>query len=197
MNSWRPYPLLRLLFPFLAGIIIERAVGPHLIVIVFPTAFMALLLVSTRIFTLKLTNYRLRWISGIMINGFLLLAGYEIAATHRSSSDPAYLGGHPEGLFIATIDEPPARNGTSLKAILNVRYRRETGHWVRTCGRAMGYLELKTTTSPLQYGDFILLHTGFTEITDNSNPHGFNYAVYLKKKASHTGDLQNLMVGYI
>ncbi len=188
MNSWRPYPLLRLLFPFLAGIIIERAVGPVLIAIVFPIAVMALLLVSIRIFSLKVSNYRLRWISGIMINGLLLLAGYEIAATHRSSFDPAYLGGHPEGLFIASVDEPPARNSTSLKAILKVRYRHEKGRWVRTCGHALGYLELQTNNSHLQYGDFILLHTGFTEITDNSNPHGFNYAVYLKEKGiTHRG----------
>ena len=182
MNSWRPYPLLRLLFPFLAGIIIEIAFGSARIHCALLVAIMAFLLASNRIFSLKVSTYQHRWISGLMINVFLMLAGFEIASLHSSSNDPDYLGGHPDGLFMATIDEPPTINSTSVKAVLNVRYRCETGRWVRTCGHALGYLQLKSNARPLQYGDFILLHAGFTEISDNSNPHGFNYSVYLRNR---------------
>ncbi|MEI7500643.1 MAG: ComEC/Rec2 family competence protein [Bacteroidota bacterium] len=182
MNSWRPYPLLRLLFPFLIGIITGILSGSFGGRQCWVWAFMACLLAFVQIFSGIFSNYRLRWVSGLMINIFFLLAGYEITGFHRTSNDPDYLGLQPDGLFIATIAEPPSIKKSSFKAILNIRYRRDKNRWVRTCGQAVGYLKHSANNWQLQYGDFILLHAGFLKIQDNSNPHTFDYFKYLNNK---------------
>ncbi len=182
MNPWRPYPLLRLVFPFVAGIIAELSVGPIGGFGWLLPALLSGLLLAAQIIPMVFNNYRLRWITGLPINIFLLFAGYEIAVCHQSANDPDFLGKHNEGLFLATIAEPPVINASGIKAILEVRFRCENGHWVRVCGRSAGYLKYKDSVSSLNYGDYILLQGGFTEICDNSNPHVFNYARYLKNK---------------
>jgi len=181
MNSWRPYPLLRLLFPFLAGIVTGTASGAAYSP--FPVlAAMTALAAAARIVLFAVPGYRYRWLAGLVINCFFLLAGFEIACLHRPTRDPAHFSLHPDGTFIAVIGDPPALNRSPVKAVLEVRYRRQSGHWVRTCGRALGYLKLPAKGCLLQYGDYLLLHAGFAAITDNSNPHSFNYPAYLQNQ---------------
>ena len=182
MNSWRPYPLLRLIFPFVAGIITEVfSDSPTGMRWLLPTLMVAALLVSS-LFPVITGSYRFRWITGMVINVFLFLAGYAIASGNQPSHDPDYLGKHPEGLFVATVAEPPAINKSGVKVILDVRFRHEHGCWVRTTGKAIGFLKIMPHTQQLKFGDHILIHAGFTEINDNSNPHTFNYSLYLKNK---------------
>ncbi|MEI6683796.1 MAG: ComEC/Rec2 family competence protein [Bacteroidota bacterium] len=181
MNSWRPYPLLRLLFPFLAGIIIGTASGAACKPLLALPALVTLV-VAARIILLTVSGYRYRWIAGLLINGFFLAAGFEISCQHAAASDPAHFSLHPGGTYLVTLGEPPAMNRSPVKAILEVRYRRQSGRWVRTCGRALGYLKLPPKGCLLQYGDYLLLRAGFTAITDNSNPHSFNYAAYLQNQ---------------
>jgi competence protein ComEC len=182
MNSWRPYPLLRLVFPFVAGIIAEGFIGLHGEQPWRLPALLLVLLLLLQVLTVVIRNYRLRWISGLVLNVFLLVAGYRIARDHRPANDPDYLGKHPDGLFVATIAEPPGISNSSVKAVIALRFYRKNGCWVRICGSAIGYLKFRQDSIPLHFGDQILLHAGFSEISDNSNPHTFSYARYLKNK---------------
>ena len=182
MNSWRPYPLLRLLFPFLAGIIAEFYCGSPICKQGWIVAGMACLLVAAPLFSQIYNNYRLRWISGIIINVFLLFAGYEITRFNRQSNDPDYIGRHPDGLILATIAEPPEKRNASFKAILNIRYRYHEKCWVRACGLAAGFLKCSADAHPLQFGDYVLMHVSLMKIKDNANPHTFNYFQFLGNK---------------
>ena len=182
MNSWRPYPLVRLVLPFAAGIIAEVYAGSAGALRLWLPAVMAVLILISQILTVKAGNYRLRWITGLLFNLFLMIAGYGIACCHRPANDPGFLGKHPDGLFIATVSEPPAITSTGIKAVLKVGFRREQGGWVRTCGNVMGYLKMRPGEALLQYGDHVLVKGGFAEISDNSNPHSFNYSAYLENK---------------
>ncbi len=182
MNSWRPYPLLRLLFPFLSGIIIAISSGSFDGGRLWILAIMFCLLVSFRMTSHFRTSYRFRWISGFQINLFLFLAGYSVTCIRCPANDPDYIGRQPEGLFLATVAEPPAMKKGSFKTILQVRCRHQDGRWVRAHGQAVGYLKRTLNERSLQYGDFILLHASFTTIKDNSNPYAFNYFRYLNNK---------------
>ncbi|MCX6268583.1 MAG: ComEC/Rec2 family competence protein [Bacteroidetes bacterium] len=182
MNSWRPYPLLRLVFPFMAGIIAENFTGFHGDQRFWLPALLIVLLLLSQLLPVMLSNYRLRWITGLSLNIFLLLAGYEIASYHRSANDPDFLGKHPDGLFIATITEPPSVKENRIRVMLKVQFHAENNCWVRSCGSAVGYLKFNDSAPPVYFGDYILLHERFTEISDNSNPNAFNYSRYLKNK---------------
>ncbi len=182
MNSWRPYPLLRLVLPFLAGIISGISLDSPGEVKGWMLFLPAGLLISLQIFPQIFPQYRLRWITGILINAFLLLAGYNLTCINRTSNQRGYLGLNPDGLFVAMVAEPPAVRNGSFKVLLGIKYRRGNDGWEVVRGRAVGYLKCKSGGKSLQFGDHILLHAGFSPIKDNSNPHAFNYFRYLANK---------------
>ena len=183
MNSWRPYPLLRLVFPFAAGIIGEVIlagyVPDHSFLV---AALLAVLFIVSLVLPLVLSNFRLGWITGLVFNLFLVTAGYQVANCHRPENAADFLGRHPDGFFIATITEPPTVSLSAVKAVLRARFRHDSARWVSAGGYAVCYLAVKRHAVPLQFGDHILVHAGFAAITDNSNPHTFNYPRYLKNK---------------
>ena len=182
MNSWRPYPLLRLLFPFLAGIMVELSSGSFGIGYGCIVATLLCLQGLLFLFSTYLKIYRFRWFSGVMINLFLFIAGNTIADFHNTSNDPSYIGHDPNGLFLATLTEPPSIRKSSFKVVLDIRYHRRNGRWDRCRGFSVGFLKYDTTNPVLQYGDNILLHASLLKLNDNSNPHSFNYTRYLNNK---------------
>ncbi|MCX6305669.1 MAG: ComEC/Rec2 family competence protein [Bacteroidetes bacterium] len=182
MNSWRPYPLLRLVIPFVAGISAEGFIGSVAGAQLWIAALLVILLLVAQFLPALAGRYRLRWITGLVFNWFLFIAGYEIANSHRPANDPGYFGKNPDGDFIAAIAEPPSITSSGIKAILKIRYHLVNGSWRRSCGSAIGYLKNRPGATVLQYGDLILLHAGFTAIRDNSNPHTFDYPRYLRNK---------------
>lgn len=182
MNSWRPFPLLRLVFPFVAGIMAETARAIPVMEGAGLQVLPLILLAIVQIERVALKKYRLRWVSGLMINIFFFVCGYGIAWFHRSANDPGFFGKHPDGLFIALISEPPSTTRSGIRVPLEVRYRRENGKWERTGGKAIGYLKMNNSAPALSYGDHVVLFAGFIVIADNANPHAFNYPRYLKNK---------------
>ncbi|MDP1622440.1 MAG: ComEC/Rec2 family competence protein [Bacteroidales bacterium] len=182
MNSWRPFPLIRLAIPFVSGIIAEGYIGAVTDKTWWFDALLVFLFLVMLILPVVMRSYRFRWITGLVVNCFLLMAGYEIAYNQRPENDPDFLGKSPDGLFIATLAEPPVTHTSWIKVILEVRFRHENGKWVRSSGNAVGYLKFKPGVQSLYYGDPLLLRAGFSEISDNSNPDSFNYSRYLKNK---------------
>ncbi len=188
MNAWSPYPLLRLLVPFLAGIAAGISVSSFTFMPVPAIVILVFLLAGTRLVPLLVPGYGCRWITGLFINGFLLVAGFDLVALHRPCNDPAYPGPRADGLFVAVVDEAPTYSKGPVKITLDVRYRMERDHWVRTSLHALAYLQSRPGAWSLQYGDQLLVRTVFSEITDNSNPHTFSYPAYLKNKGvTHRG----------
>ncbi|MFZ4523436.1 MAG: ComEC/Rec2 family competence protein [Bacteroidales bacterium] len=182
MNSWRPYPLLRLVIPFAAGILssifvlnpFDGAWAPVIVLFALTAGLVAL--------PIFVKSYGLRWISGLLFNAFLLTAGIEITSLHKPSGDPDFIGNHPDGFFLATVDEPPSVNASGIRAILKIRFRHGESGWERTKGSVLGYLKTRPGHRPVQFGDYLILHARFYKITDNSNPNTFNCPQYLANK---------------
>ncbi len=182
MNPWRPYPLLRILFPFLAGIIAGRAFEPGDLDFRWLAAFPVLLLVTLLIVGRLFAGYRYRAAFGGVVNLFFFVSGCLVHWQHEPARDPAWFGFQPEGTFLVSVAEPPSGRPGRVKCCLDVRYRRKDGKWTPVSGKAVGYLVDRPGAAPLQYGDRLLVRAGFDLITDNSNPHSFNYMKYLAGK---------------
>jgi len=182
MNAWRPYPLVRLVMPFTLGILIEIFIEPSGYQVTFCVISMAILLAMLRLVPLLFRTFGSRWVYGLIVNTFLIMAGFSLTGTHRLSNNPAFFGIHPEGQFLVNIIEPPSINKYGTKAVVDVLYQFENKHWNRVEGKAI--IQLKSgrgLTEPV-YGDFLLVRGSFFPIRDNSNPHSFNYSQYLRNK---------------
>ena len=182
MNRWRPFPLIRLVPPFLAGIIIPISTGYiHKPEPLLPGIFLVCLLL-TLLIPGKFNHFRYRWISGLLINITVFLIAFQLVMIHQPATDKQYLGKNPQGTFLAVVTEPPSIKPLYAKAFLEIRYRRKAGSWQRASGKTLVYLKPDLNTCQVQFGDIILFHTSFQEISDNSNPHSFSYAGFLKMK---------------
>ncbi|MCX6279089.1 MAG: ComEC/Rec2 family competence protein [Bacteroidetes bacterium] len=182
MNSWRPFPLLRLIFPFLTGIILESATGLGRSLQIGSLIALIFALIFARLFPLFFSAYSLRWISGFVFNLFFILAGYQIASQQRITNDLDFISGQPDVTILASISEPPATTNYGFKATISLCLRHSGSGWKRIAGNAMAYLKSGTGFSELQFGDFILIKADWDSISDNSNPHSFNYTKYLHAK---------------
>lgn len=182
MNLWRPYPLLRLVMPFLAGILAALLLSSRSRPDVVVTGLVLLLLFFLALIPRSLVSYRYRWVFGIFTNIFVFLAAFQLTQHRFPENDPFFFGNVPDGTFLAVVAEPPSIKPNYVKTILRIQQRRDSGTWEPAKGKALVYLRRKGNNHQLQFGDRVLLHLSFQEISDNSNPHSFRYAGFLKGK---------------
>lgn len=182
MNSWRPYPLLRLIFPFVAGILFGILPEHHFHVSVwFDIALLAVTLIY--LFSLlRLIPFRYRWCSGLVFYLILFITGYQLVFVYNYAERHGFIGNNREGIFIAIIDEPPVEKGGHYRITLGLRYLLSGDSWQKSEGRALASCRSDSTGRSLQYGDALLLKGRFEPISDNANPQSFNYASFLKLK---------------
>jgi len=181
MNPWRPYPLLRLLFPYLAGLIIGinrliwLPVYPVFYGIVF-FFFLGLVLVPIRV-----SLYGFRWCAGIIVFlSFLFLGmGYGDQAI-LSKVKPAKVPG--KGWYIVEIIDPPIMNNLSEMVKVEARCIQLNGQWEKMNGRFILHIKIDTTKETMFYGDHLLFNASWQEIRNTSNPLMFNYATYMAGK---------------
>lgn len=181
MNPWKPFPLLRILLPFIAGVVIERNFG-HLHI---PFAGLGVLLVVflliTAGFALFSVSYGLRWIPGLPVNIFLLFAGIAMATVREAGTLGNFISSDNETSYIASVTEPPIDKGRYYKAFLQIHYKVGRGGPEQEQGRVMAYFS-RDTGKVADYGDFIIFRSTIEELTENANPNTFNYTRFLKNK---------------
>ncbi|MCK9219423.1 MAG: ComEC family competence protein [Bacteroidales bacterium] len=180
MNPWRPFPLLRLVFPFLSGIVLAIIIDTRVIALCWISGSLLLLFFFGANLPRAWRNFRYRSITGILINLFLLVTGFEFTSFyHFPENDDSIC---TVGTYIVEIIEPPSIKRTSVKSMVKIVRRWDQIRWFKVNTKALIYVKPHSMEPPLQYGDHLLIHTSFQRIINKSNPHSFNYAGFLKIK---------------
>ena len=190
MNPWKPFPLIRLLIPFLAGVIcalLRKEWQPDDIRLIGISGFLTVLLLVQTVFGKLL--FSLRWVPGLIICllmcclGILTVGSTQLAiGSGQLAIDSCKLQAANCRLFPAEIVEPPRLTTRSVKLIVN-RYEPDTAtNSLIRCGKALLFLEKDTRALELQYGDRILVSTTLKPVKDESNPYGFDPASFYGRK---------------
>ncbi|MCX6280768.1 MAG: ComEC/Rec2 family competence protein [Bacteroidetes bacterium] len=181
MNPWRPLPLLRLVFPFVAGIIAGQQWPGAIPALSF---YLFLLPAWFALFLLYWFSraYKNRWMTGSIILLSFFSSGFQLAQIRKESAN----GHSPEFdsniiLLVRVSDCPSIRSGTS-KVIVNLVSSRDSGHW-RSLNTKI-YLTIygnKTTSAP-EYGHFYMLYGRPVTLKFFRAEHSFNFREYLYNK---------------
>jgi len=182
LNPWRPFPLLRLLFPFVGGIIVAIWLNPATVVPFWAFASGTTLLFLINVFSVSPGYYKIRWILGLFINITVFLFGFELTRLSVVSNSSDNIGYDKEGWAIAEVIDPVSVKGATAKTVISVRYFHKEGRWSPVIGKSLLNLKMKQASVPIQFGEFLLLYARFQEVVDNGNPYSFNYARYLKNR---------------
>lgn len=181
MNPWRPYPLLRILLPFLSGIISGICYQSvfSLPVTVFPPALFVcfcLILLSKRLY-----GFAFRGMTGLVIVIFSFFLGSELSSSALKSADrPEKI---PEdGWYLLEISEPPLVRTASVKVMVAGRFIYQQNQWKPVKGNYSLQLKMNFSERPLFCGDFLYAYVVWQKIRNTANPFSFNYAAYLAGK---------------
>ena len=128
MKFWSPFPFMRLLLPFVCGIVlsIHFNLKGNVPVIVF--VILILLMLLHVLYGSILINFRTRWIFGFIVNVLLLLYGLNWGIQFLK---PDYIQNEQEGnetsaIFYVRVLKPLSERENSYRGIVRVISKKKT-----------------------------------------------------------------------
>ncbi|MBS4013369.1 MAG: ComEC family competence protein [Bacteroidetes bacterium] len=174
-------PMVRLLIPFFAGIVVAIGFDLNINDILFwafisPSTFYVI--IHTIFFS---ANYSQRWIFGLIVYLCLFFFGIKISqdnnqlkwANHFSKFDDT------TGYAIVEISEPISEKANSYQVNGIVTTIINKDSIINTTGKVIVYLEKDSIALNLKYGDLIIIENRFNEVSAPKNPNEFNYKNFL------------------
>lgn len=182
MVNWREFPLVKLILPFIAGIIIATKINLHIHI---PFVFVWIVLVFvffTAFFPKYFSVYRYRWTSGLVIFVFFMILGFEYAISKNRSYHLPQIPQKLKVFAIAKILEPVEGKAKSVKSVLKLESIKVEGKWVSISEKMIIYLEIDSNSLQLEYGDKLIFYSQLNLLHPPKNPGEFNFKRYLSNK---------------
>jgi competence protein ComEC len=175
----RRLPFVRLLIPFLCGIIAEELIFKQTVDISYfllvPLLFFFLL------FFVRLgKSYKYRWLWGVFIfcNLFLLGAGIMKNRQHQTT-----LLLDKQTFFNGIVVDNPNVDARFTRLTLQIKsYSDSSKNWIATSENVFVYVPTDSISSTLQLGDVLFLNTKFSANPPPKNPEEFDYSYYLARR---------------
>ena len=181
MNPWRPVPLLRLIIPFITGIITGQSLNSQLPAWI-PTILLFSACVGLILVQRFLLNFRYSLLRGFLVLFSFFISGLQFATINpeaRQSNMPEF---DKPAVFLIRISECPViKRGFSCTVAEMVSLfdsgKWEPGHW-KLYIRIFGGNEW----GELSYGNYYLLKGRPERLVFFTNNHSFNFRKYLSGK---------------
>ncbi|MCW3085394.1 MAG: ComEC/Rec2-related protein [Bacteroidetes bacterium] len=181
MELWNQAPLVRLIIPFIAGIITA---------IYFPNQFAFLsAIVAALVFIIasivlipKLSiAYRNMWWFGLVLNITLFAMAYQLTIfkTEKYNTDHFSKLATGNVTVHARLAQSYIEKEKSLKMVLEVLEIKTPSGWIATSGKTMAYIKKNEQALQLKYGDELVFNSVFNEIPGIQNPGEFDYKRFL------------------
>lgn len=173
-------PLLRLLVPLAAGIILAETSG--LLLPLWLGAVLLLLCAVFLVITLRRPKITLRHpgAEGVPVYVALLVFGFGWTALKNPGSNPSHFRhvASGESALLVQVDEMPVQKTRSIKTIVQVKAFRQNGNWKPVTGKLLCYLGGINKPMP-RYGQTVLVQGNLQEVNGPMNPGEFDYRKYL------------------
>ncbi|KAA6319352.1 hypothetical protein EZS27_030742 [termite gut metagenome] len=176
------YPFLRLLLPFITGIIAGDFLFFHYQSI-WLRLFLLLLICSTLSLPVlhSLKKYSLRWLFGIFVYICFFSAGAVLISWRLQQV--SYVFPQSEAIYRAVItDRPEAKKRTVLCRVRLLECR-DSLSIAFPCKNVLLYFPKDSTSNSLQNGDEFLFSARLSPSRNNDNFNAFDYTCYLTHKA--------------
>ena len=177
---WKKAPFIRILLPFLIGIIAQYYLVGSLFQILCFTAIVAFLYFIFSVIPLAY-RYSFQWIQGLMLSTILLCAGMLTVWQKDIRNNINWYGQlyNDSSTLIVKINEPLVEKDKSYKAEGEVETVANNGINKSTTGKLLIYFSKENITQLPKYGDKILITGGLQIIKNAGNPGGFDYSRYM------------------
>ena len=179
IHIWKKAPFLRLLLPFIAGIVLQWHLQTD-IKILWAILVISLLVVLGFFLIPFFEKYKLSAISGLAIIALFISVGGLLAWYKNITNDESWFGKNytADDALILTLLENPVEKTKSYKANASVDYLVSKDSAIKTRGTIIVYFKKDSSVSKLEYGSQVIISKSLQEIKNSGNPGGFDYKRY-------------------
>ena len=174
------FPMVRILLPFMAGIIVCLSLSSTEIIPF--TIWISLLLLSLGAgFIPAITKLKsLNWLFGLVLSFFLYVCGYNAVILNKEILSPDHFSQNQvQGSFIARVSEPLQEKDHSYKTILEIEGIRKGNDIIEAKGKILTYFAKDSLKKPPTNGSLIAITGAIQEISPAQNPGSFDYRKYM------------------
>ncbi len=189
---WSRIPLLRLIIPFVGGILLAPklvpAAGPAMMLLLLP----ALLVVAGTLFYSMIFSYRSRWAYGsLIILFFFCYAALITSRKDKAGRQIQAISVAEKKTFLVRLSGPFELRERSCRGRVETIACMDSAGWTATEMEIMLYTEPDSSLPDLRAGQLLLIHARPELTRPPANPFEFNYREYLgRKRIFHTAYLK-------
>ncbi len=177
---WKLAPFVRILLPFVTGIIVQYY---QEIPIIFTSVFTIIFVFFFLLFNLfpLAFKYKYQWLQGLLLNLIIFCSAIFITWQKDIRNKEEWFGNHynDSSFVIVKINEPPIEKDKSYKAEGKVESIITNGKLINVTSKLLIYFSKNESIVVLKYGDKIIIKGGIQQIKNAGNPGGFNYSRYM------------------
>ena len=191
MNSlrsiWNQMPAVRLLIPFIVGIIlciVVTAVGYSLWIAVSLLVVAVSAIIYINAISSAVRVYRWRYASGVAVSVVMLSLGYLVTFLHTDTNDPHHIA-HVDADFIrkkatytGVICDPVVIRDKTVSVLLQLDKVTKGDTSIDAGGKVLASIVKDSSSEALQYGDKLVFTGVVTLYEDPKNPNQFDYKSY-------------------
>ncbi|MCX6286848.1 MAG: ComEC/Rec2 family competence protein [Bacteroidetes bacterium] len=181
MNPWRPLPLLRLVIPFVAGIIAGQLFNISLPVF-FLFSLMLPACLALFLFHLFVLSYRLRWMTGSLILFAFFISGFQLAHIRSEAMNRHFQEFGKAAVLLVRVSDCPSVKPASASVVTDIVSFRDSGIWKPLNTKLYLRLYGKNANSLLSYGSYYMVYSRPEPLKFFHNTHSFNFREYLFSK---------------
>ena len=177
---WKKAPFIRILLPFLIGIIIQYYFEPPYYIILSLVGIATSLYFIFAVIPLAY-RYSFQWIQGVLISLIIFFAGMMTVWQKDVRNNSNWFGHlyNDSSSLIIKVNEPLIEKDKSFKAEGRVETIIKNGRGKNVTGKILLYFSKEDLMRLPKYGDKILISGGLQLIKNAGNPGGFNYSRYM------------------
>jgi len=171
-------PFVRIIVPYLFGIILQGYWGFSLLGIVYLLTICTCLLCVLQVVTL---SYQNRFWYGVILNFWLLLLGLFMMNIHTVKNVESNEKVRDEFYFARVLDIPRQKT-KNYQVTMQLEARQEDRLWIEEEVQVLAYFEPDSLVASIKAGDELIFKGRMDSLQENLNPFGFDYAKYLSIK---------------
>lgn len=173
---YKRVPMLRLVLPLMAGIVMQYYLQLSFLVGVIVLG--AALLVAWGFYFLPFgKKFSLSWLNGTAVHLALVSVGILICFLQNTGNNKNWAGNHLQEMkaVTVTIQEPLVEKAKSYKALATVQQYFNGNEWKSCIGNVLLYFKKDNIIPNLTYGSQVIVTKPLQSIVNAGNPGGFNY----------------------
>lgn len=173
MFRWNQIPLIRLIIPFIIGILLQPKISIDNSTFLIVFSFLAIISLITIRFKV---SYQFRWTLGILYY-FTVFIGGLTTSSYYSNPKQINNSNNENCYFAQVVDHPEEKEKTYKLSLRLYSYSEDIN-----VANIIAYATKDSIIEKLSVGDYILFNGKLSEIEGKRNPATFDYANYLANK---------------